>query len=466
MILSFLQIIVKPIFGDFGREEFKKFLRMGVLFAVIIGSYWTLRPLKNAIFCTLVGAAWLPWAKTASLIVLVPLIMLYTKLLDTYPREKVFYILSVVYSCVALVIGLLLTSTYIGQASCEVISSRASFLYSGTMLLGFIQYIFIESYGSLVPALFWAIASDTTVPDSAKKGFSFVVAIGQIGGIVGPYFITGLPRRFGFSTSALSFFVCALTIAAAISLLYYFFKRTPKDLLVSFQGKNEKAIEKEQEPGFLEGLRLLVSQKYLLAIFAAIAFPEIITAIFDQHFNTLASQHYSGTALAEYLGSYASSVNLIALLFLLLGVSNITRYLGIGVALFLMPIIYGLAVLGFRTLDSLGFLFALMASSKAINYALNGPAIKQLYIPTTYDVRFKSQAWIETFGSRGSKEIGALFNIPLGPLQKSLGEVAGRARHALFASYLGFALVAVWFFVALFLGRKYKKAVDDQTVVC
>ena len=33
-----------------------------------------------------------------------------------------------------------------------------------------------------------------------------------------------------------------------------------------------------------------------------------------------------------------------------------------------------------------------MVGSKAINYALNGPALKQLYIPTTTDVRFKAQA--------------------------------------------------------------------------
>ena len=51
-----------------------------------------------------------------------------------------------------------------------------------------------------------------------------------------------------------------------------------------------------------------------------------------------------------------------------------------------------------------------MVGSKAVNYALNGPALKQLYIPTTPDVRFKAQAWIETFGSRSSKQDGSVFN--------------------------------------------------------
>lgn len=92
----------------------------------------------------------------------------------------------------------------------------------------------------------------------------------------------------------------------------------------------------------------------------------------------------------------------------------------------------------------------LMASSKAINYALNGPAIKQLYIPTTHDVRFKSQGWIESFGTRGAKETGSVFNFLLNPLQKQLGVVAGRARHAVLESYLGVGIVVAWVLIALF----------------
>lgn len=36
-------------------------------------------------------------------------------------------------------------------------------------------------------------------------------------------------------------------------------------------------------------------------------------------------------------------------------------------------------------------------------------------------MRFKVQAWIETFGSRASKEAGSLFNMLLDPLQSIFG---------------------------------------------
>ena len=461
---TLLQKLIRPIFGTFELQEFRKFLRMGTIFAFIIGSYWTLRPLKNAIFCTLVGASELWAAKTASILFLIPVLLIYTKLLDRYSREKMFYVISGFYAIITLVFTFFLAITS-AQATACVASTPVNAPW-GVTLLAYAYYLFVESYGSLIPSLFWGIATDTTKPDSAKRGFSFVVAIGQLGGIVGPYLIAGLPRRLGLTTSALSLFVCALAIAASVWFLRQFFQKTPPELLVSFHGRNEEAQEKKQEPGFLEGLRLLFAHKYLLCIFAVVAFPEIITAVFDLHFNSLASEHYTGVALAEYMGSYATAVNLIAFLCLLCGIGNITRIMGIGVALMLMPIIYGLAVFGFITLNSLTFLFILMASSKAINYALNGPAIKQLYIPTTHDVRFKAQAWIETFGSRASKESGAAFGFLLGPMQRRLGMVAGRAYHAMLAGYVELALVVVWFFVALYLGKKHKKAIEENKMIC
>lgn len=466
MLVSFLQTIFRPMFGTFEKEEFKKFLRMGISFTFIIGSYWTMRTLKNALFCNLVGAASIPYGKTLSLLLLVPMVVFYTKLIDKLSHEKTFYYLSIGYAIATGIFAGLLLLPSIGQAPRELICARTGLAYYGTQILGYAWYVFVESYGSLIIALFWAIASSTTMPDSAKKGFSLVVAIGQIGGIVGPYFIGGLPHRFGFETNALSVALCTLTILASIYYLHIFLHKTPKSLLVSFEGKNEKTEEAKQEPGFFEGLKLLFSHKYLLAIFGVLSFFEIIITVFDMHFQTLASSQMSGTQLAKYMGAYGSWVNIIAFFCLLAGISNITRILGVGAALLMMPIIYAFAITGFISFDSLNFLFVLMVSSKAINYALNGPAVKQLYIPTTTDVRFKSQAWIETFGSRGAKEAGSIFNMTLGPLQTKLGAAAGRARHVMYSAYLGFALVVIWFFVALYLGRTYKKAINEKKVVC
>jgi AAA family ATP:ADP antiporter len=150
----------------------------------------------------------------------------------------------------------------------------------------------------------------------------------------------------------------------------------------------------------------------------------------------------------------------------LLGISNVTRFLGVGVALAAMPIIVAGALVGFLSMDSLTFLFGLMVGSKAINYALNGPALKQLYIPTTPDVKFKAQAWIETFGSRSSKQAGSVFNMSLAPLQKGFGQLAGKAHYMMLSGVICFPLLAFWFIVAIYLGRSFKKAIHEKSVIC
>ncbi len=463
MVIGSLQWVCRFLFGDFDREEFKKFLRMGLIFALIIGVYWTLRPLKDSVFVALVGQTQIPYAKTVSIIALLPLVMFYTKLLEKVSRERMFVILSSFYGISILVFAVAMLFV---QAPAEVVQAREGAARIGTFILGYVWYLFVESFGSLVVALFWAFSADTTTPDSAKRGFPLVVAIGQMGGIAMPLTIGGLPSRLGLTTDSLSMVILGILTLCIIYLIRRFLRVTPKSLLVSFHGRNEKQEEAQQEPGFLEGLKLLLTHKYLIGIFLAIFIYEAVVTIFDYNFKLAASNIYSGVELTRYLGYYGTLVNAVSLACLLLGISNITRFLGVGIALALMPIIVALALFGFLTTDSLDFFFTLMVGSKAINYALNGPALKQLYIPTTPDVRFKAQAWIETFGSRASKEAGSIFNMTLSPLQAAFGAVAGRAKYLTLIGYVGFFLMAVWFITAVYLGRTFSKAIRDKKVVC
>ncbi|NGX56276.1 MAG: ADP,ATP carrier protein 1 [Candidatus Anoxychlamydiales bacterium] len=461
--LKFFQWICKFNFGIFETQEFKKFIRLGLIFVLIIGIYWTLRPLKDSIFILLVGKYQLPFAKTISVITLLFFVVFYTRLLEKTSREKMLHILPTFYGFTILAFSVLMLFI---EPSIKNISSASTIYVLFTKGLGYLWYLFVESFGSLVVALFWAYTADTTEPNSAKKGFPLIYAFGQLGGIIFPYTIGGLPYRLGHQTNFLSMLILGLLTLMIIPLFRYFLKTTPKHLLISFHGSNKKTKEKKQEPGFLEGLKLIIKHKYLLGIFFVNFIYEVVVTIFDFNFKLSAGEVFSGVALSNYLSIYGSSVNVVSLSCLLLGISNITRFLGVGAALFLMPIIVGSALFGFLTLDSLTFLFALMVGSKAINYALNGPALKQLYVPTTQDVKFKSQAWIETFGSRSSKQFGSVFNMMLAPLQKSFGNIIGKSYYLYISGILCFPLLGVWLILAMFLGKTFKKAIKDNKYVC
>jgi ATP:ADP antiporter, AAA family len=74
--------ILYILWGDLTREEYKKFGLLSVTLSFIVGTYWLLRPLKDALFANMVGALYLPYAKIVSAIFLIPIILLYSKLVD------------------------------------------------------------------------------------------------------------------------------------------------------------------------------------------------------------------------------------------------------------------------------------------------------------------------------------------------------------------------------------------------
>ncbi|OGN62389.1 MAG: hypothetical protein A3F09_00835 [Chlamydiae bacterium RIFCSPHIGHO2_12_FULL_49_11] len=460
---SGLQWLLRPGFGRFEPEEFKKFLKLGAIFACIIGSYWTLRPLKDVIFIQFVGKLYIPYAKTVSVLALFPIVMLYTKLLNYRTKERMIVILASFYAVLILLFASLI---YCIQDS--VVEIAASSVFAGYVInvIGFAWYLFVESYGSLVIALFWAFATGITDPQSGRKGFSLVVALGQGGGVIFPYTVGSLPSRLGFSTDTLSLCVLSMLVFMIIPLIRFFLSSTPDRLMQPFTEEGEVDNINKEKPGFLEGLRLVIKNPYLLGIFSVNFIYEIIITIFDFNFKVAASTEYTGVELSKYLSLYGSSVSLVSFLCLMFGIGGIMRILGVGFALVLMPIIVGFALTGFLTFDSLNFLFCLMVGSKAINYALNGPALKQLYIPTSSDVRSKAQAWIEAFGSRSSKQAGSVFNMFLAPFQSLFGPATGRLAYLALSGVVCFPLLVVWLFIAVFLGKAFKKAVREKVAIC
>ena len=450
-ITSFL----KAWFGDFQKEELKKFLKLGGIFALVIGVYWTLRPLKDSLFSSIVGVTNQPRAKIVSLIILFPLVILYSKLVDKFSRERLFYVVGTAYIIGVIIFGLLFYNQTIGLANTTVDSSR---------ILGWLWYVFVESYGSIVVALFWAFAADLVSPNSAKKGFPLVVMLGQLGAILGPKFLTPLGEKV-FGTDVPTVFICGFLIGLMMLGVYLIMRTTPKSEMGGYHTR-EKGGAKEVEPGFLEGLVLLVKQPYLLGIFAIIGIYEIIVTIIDYNFKFLVMSQYAGTAATKYLGDYAVMVNVVSFLCLLFGISNIQRRLGIKVSLVLMPFIVLAMVLSFKAYPVVHVLFWIMVIAKAFNYALNSPAQKTLYVPTSHDVKYKSQAWIETFGSRGSKATGSGINMLQGSFTQRLGLAEGMTAFIAFSSYLSFGLIAAWLIVALYLGKTYEKAVEQDKLVC
>lgn len=442
-------------FGDFDRQELKKFIFLGLIFGLVIGIYWVLKPVKDAVFMSMVGAKKIGFAKIFSLVALFPAVMILGKLIDMFPRHRILYVLGILYAVLALIFGFLLANPVIGLPNTVVDSSRA---------LGWLWYVFVESYGSIMVASFWAFAIDITQPESAKRGFPLVVLVGQFCSLLSPLYLTPLvsPDRWGSSAYVIMF--TSALILMIVVLVALFIRVTPSDQMIGYHQTKDLAPEK---PGFLKGLTLLLSRPYLMGVFAVIAIYEIVLTIIDFHFkNFVELTVFDTSSRVLYLNDYAFWVNIVACASLVLGVSNIQRRLGVSVSLALMPCIVAVAVCSFFMYPEVGVLFWIMVGAKGMHYALNSPSIKQLYVPTSTDVKYKSQAWIETFGSRVSRGVGSGINMLLEPFTTWFGPAQGLAIHIAASSMLSLGLLVAWFGVALYLGKEYGKAIEEDRVVC
>lgn len=438
------------------KNEVTKFGLLGVIFGLIIGLYWALRPIKDSIFSSVVGIEYQPVAKWVSLCLIVPLILLYGKLIDMFPRHKVFYALTLFYAVAALGFSWAFNHPTMGLANTVADSSR---------YIGWAWYVFVESFGSLCVALFWAITTDITTEDSAKRGFPVIAMLGQMGNIFGPYFLRA--EALGYEHSGPMVALVGYGLVVVCALMWVFNKVVPASEMVGYQQEHHLDKSAEKEPGFFEGLKLLITQPYLLGIFVIITVFETIVTIFDFYFKYTAKQAFPmEKALADYLADYAVMTGIVATLCVLWGINSIQQRLGMFASLVMMPIVVAFAIVGLKFSPTLTVAFWIMVSAKAVNYALNQPTLKQLYIPTTKETKYKSQAWIEMFGSRGSKAMGSGINMFMKTFKNSYGPAAGVSMFLTMSSAVSLGLVAVWFFVVLFVAKTYNQAIKEERVVC
>ncbi len=437
-------------YGEWNKKELVKFLSLAGIFALIVGTYWFLRPIKDGVFITLIGSKYLPMAQFISLFVIIPVIIIYGKLVDILSREKLFYVLCTVFGVISLIFAYFLFGLDINNGLS--LAKTTGF----HKILGFSFYIYVKIFGSVLIALFWAFVSDITKPNSAKLGYGIIAAGGQLGNLFGSTFVCKKAICYGASKLALISSVNIFIIAFAIKL---FIKFIPKESLGGFKSRSKlnKTSDKPKKIKLTDGLSLLLSQKYLLSIFGTIAAYELVQAIFDFRFKTLAGLTYSGDALISYLGQFGALTGLIALIWLGLGISNITRYLGLKVSLVLFPLILIILLLVSGFSSSLLAAMWVIILARSINYSLNQPSKEQLYIVTSRATKYKAKAWIEVFGTRITEATAHIINVSQGFMGSYF---------ILFSNYFTAIILALWACVALYLGKEHSKAIKEDKLIC
>lgn len=418
------------LFGDLTREERKKFSLLSLAFFFIIGSYWTLRALKNALIKDTVGVCCIPMAKKLSVVAMIILLLLYTKLLSKVTKHRLFYLICTFYSICFFAIAY-------GAAYPSIINPK---------WFGFASYSIIESFGSLTVALFWAFVATTVNVASAKRGYALVFASGQLGALLGTTLVTraeffGIPLLICFGASAV------LVIPFIINKFIHTI--------------NKKVGERVDRPippkaGLFEGIKLLLTKPYVLGIFLIVTLYEIVVTIFDYRMQLLADAHYATTSYAAFNAFYGQLLTIAACLFAFLGTRFFINKFGFRFCLAIFPIVVAGLVCYFYAVPSLWVAFGSMVTIKALSYGFNNPVKEIMYIPTSDAIKFKAKSWIEMFGNRSSKAGGATINGALSDIPQGFAQ---------YGFIISLCMVGAWLVVALLMGSAFTSLVRRRRTI-
>lgn len=463
-----LSQLVHYFYPGLNEEEFKKFSLLSLTFFLIIGSYWLARLLKNVVLYKVAfpetlgwlpgqGGLFQPLAKQWSLLVVFVMVMIYTKLVDLFKKETLFYIIgsfySIIFGCITgiLIIRDVYGDMFLGKTALAT--------------LGWVSFFAIESYGSLIIALFWSFTNSICTTEQSKIGYPMIIAAAQIGGIGGSLLMF-FSHKIGIWQlyAVITFFVICVLFSVR-----HFMRSIPSSSMV---GNPEAAKTETIKEGFWEGLssgiKMIVTRPYIFGILIVSTLYEVISQVIDYQMHRQADalpQFEGELGFAFFEGIYGIATNILSLLLALLGTRYLIKRFGLKFGLLLYPItlgcafmlLFGLYTYGNPTAGQLlTATFIVMMIAKGLGYAVNNPVKEMMYIPTSRDAKFKAKGFIDTFGARMSKMGGS--------------QITDTFKHNLhdlmvYGTAFSLGLTGIWILAALYVGFKNTQLLNDGEIV-
>ncbi len=439
---------------DLERYDVVKLLLSGMAFFFVIGAYSILRSLKTSIFVAFVGVEYEPYAKVVSILVTIPTMLLYAKVIDRVKKHQAVYVVLSFYVALTLFFAYLFTHPAYGVSNT---------LASPYRLVGWVFEIFMDLFQALIVGTFWSFVSSVSTPSFASKGYSLIVACSRVGGMLTTFVswivLETMPT---FSSSILAItIIAAVFLAMAVYCVYLLKLWIPQSHLHGYEAaykvdqKNERS---QKKTGVLEGLRIVLTEPYVFGIFWLVFSFEVINIIIDYQLHILMAVETNSHVvdMSKFMLFYTGTFQALGLLFAIFGTSQMIKRFGVQKCLLLMPIVTILLALLLIASPKLATLFIVMVIMRGLNYGFNDPLREILFIPTVKDIQFKSKAWIGSFGRTFAKTTGSSLNI-----------LATQAPYFVIAiqSACSITLAIGWAFVGVMVGKKYMKTIASNTVI-
>jgi AAA family ATP:ADP antiporter len=176
------------------------------------------------------------------------------------------------------IMGLLLLHPTVGLPNINAHPSR---------FLGWLSYVTIESFGSMVVQCYWALVNSSVNVTFAKKNFGLIVAGAQIGSILGPTLATQA-ETIGITPLYL---LGSAVMFMMVGAMYFYVEKfgVPGEAEDKKKAASGKSAEGE---GILEGFYLFWEHDYVKGIFAVSSLYMVQVTVIDYMMKVLAKERY------------------------------------------------------------------------------------------------------------------------------------------------------------------------------
>ena len=429
--------LLKPVVQTRSGEVATVLLMFAYSFLAMAG-YNMIKPVTRGLFIEKLGAENLPWIQFGAGIVIGFIMQGYTRVIALVPRR---WMIPITLSA----ISLLMAAFYVLFGAWPANRSVA---------VGF--YLFGSIIGILLISQFWTLANDVYDPRQAKRLFGFIGAGASLGGFAGATVTATIVERVGTNGVLL---VSAATLTLGTFTATRIIRREPN----AGQSDASKTGEERGVSGS-EAIRLLRSSRHLQTIAMVIAFAAIGAAIIEQQLNMAATEAKGAAnvgAVTAFLSQVVAYTSIIGFVVQILLTSRIHRYLGIGFALLIIPVVdasTGLLMLLTGALWTSG-LARVMDTS--LRYTVDKTTREILFLPLPVGIKYQAKPFIDVTVDRLAKGVGALILLVLvQPWGLGLGWRQ--------LSYSSVTIMAIWAAFALTARREYLRAfrhsIEQQAV--
>jgi AAA family ATP:ADP antiporter len=323
--------------------------------------------------------------------------------------------------------------------------------------VGVAFFLWVGIFNLMVPAQFWAFANDLYTPEQGKRLFVLVAFGASCGAVFGSFLANRLIPILGVHEMLL---LGAAVLASTLVITHWV--NAQKGASDTAGGTRPAPDDEPIEGG--NAFAMVFRNRYLLLIACMLLLNNWVNSngeyILGHIVKEAADEHAAGRGelveeqfIASFYSQYFGIVNLAGMLLQLFVVSRVIKYIGVPVAICLLPAITLGSYMTIVALPVLAVVRWVKTAENSTDYSLQSTLKQVLYLPTTRAEKYKAKQAIDTFFVRTGDVCSA-------------GLVLA-GTHLLSLSVRGFAIVtillcAAWFVVAVLVGRKFKELVPSN----